>query len=695
MSFAQTSPGLSGMPLGSLDAAVFDTETTGLNIRKARIIEIAGIKIKAGSIAADSEFARLVDPGIPIPDASTRIHGITDEMVSGSEDFRRAVLAFADWTGSGLLLGYSLDFDIAVLELEHERAGLLWSAPEALDVQELAEALRPDIPNWTMEEVAKWLSIDVGNRHRALADAKLTAEIFIRLIPRLKDAGIATAGHALRVCEANRKSQEGVRSRPRRQAAPVGIDDSPYRRRIKDVMSSPPAVVDPDCRLDAAVRLMVDDGITSLFVRGLDDEQLGIMTESDVLRALSQMGPSALTEQVRHVSSSPLQSVDAKEFLYRAIVLMRSGGIRHLGVVDADGGLVGAVTSKDVLSGHGTDAVCLGDDILSASNSAELGRVWSELGQVVRSLTTQSVEPRIIAALVSRELRALTEKSCEIALAEIEDRLGAPPSSFAVMVLGSGGRGESLLAMDQDNAVVFEGNDDSQVEWFTAFGDVMASILHDAGVKLCSGGIMASNPEWCGTRDTWIDRVREWTSRTRPEDLLNVDIFFDAMPAFGDAGIVGRLRRQALEIARSNRPFLALLAKRAADVKDPFGILGRWKLDRNNRIDLKLHGLMPLFSAARVLSLMHGIESRSTAGRLRSLAASGACGEPLAEDLVIAHGVLLGCILQQQLRDGDSGMSLSNHVAPSEMSNLERQELRWAFHQVPRVSDLLNVPAFI
>ena len=92
---------------------------------------------------------------------------------------------------------------------------------------------------------------------------------------------------------------------------------------------------------------------------------------------------------------------------------------------------------------------------------------------------------------------------------------------------------------------------------------------------------------------------------------------------------------------------------------------------------------------------MHGIESRSTAGRLRSLAASGACDEPLAEDLVIAHGVFLGCILQQQLRDGDSGMSLSNNVAPSEMSNLERQELRWALHQVPRISDLLNVPAFI
>ncbi len=693
MSFEPAPPAAIGMPLGSLDAVVFDTETTGLDTRNDRIIEIAGIGLSSGRIVPGEAFDVLVNPQMAIPESSTRIHGITDSDVAGSPDFRQAIGSFASWTGSRIMLGYSLFFDLAILEAEHGRHGILWTPPITLDVQELAQSLRPSIESWTMEAVADWLSVDIADRHRALADAKVTAEIFRRLVPLLDKAGVSTVGEAIRICESRRKTPSSLRHDTGRHREATNDGSHPYRTRIKEVMSSPPTMIDQGESLQCAANLMVKKGITSLFVNGLADDEFGILTESDILRALSSRGPSALDDPVGSHCSRPLKTIASKEFLYRAIVSMQTEGVRHFGVIDEQRRLTGAVSARNIFRGFSGDAVSLGSEIETAGNSAELGRVWSELGTVARSLAGQSVEPGKIAAIISRELRALTEKSCEIALSELADRLGPPPAPFSVLVLGSGGRGESLLAMDQDNAIIFDGNGDETTNWFLELGDLMTSILHEAGVKLCPGKIMASNRDWCMSIAEWDHTVSGWMARTSPSDLMNIDIFFDAMPVYGDIEIAEQLRDRALGTAKSNKPFLALLAKRSCDFKDPFGLLGRLKLDSRRRLDLKMHGLMPLFSAARALALTHGVAARSTGARLQAAAELGVCDKDLVQDLKVAHGILLGLVLRQQLRDSENGIKMSNHVAPAELDGYETQQLRWALQQVPRISNLLGVPA--
>ena len=695
MSFRPTARGFSGMPLGSVDAVAFDTETTSLDVRKARIIEIAGVRIKSGRIELNSAHACLINPEGHIPESSTKVHGITDGMVSDSPPFRDAVVDFVDWCGSSLLLGYSVEYDLAVLEAEHGRCGVLWLSPEVLDVQELVQVLRPDIDNWTMESVAKWLSVNVEDRHRALADAKLTAEIYCRLLPLLQDAGITTVGEARRICQTKRQETFFSRRTTRKQIEPPNFHSFPYRCRVGDVMSRPAAIIDRGVSLRAAVGWMVDQGVTSLFVSGFEDSKHGILTESDVMRAISGKGDLAMSEPSGLHCSRPLRTVAEKEFVYRAIVSMTSFGIRHLGVVSGDGSLVGAVTAKDTFGSHGSDAISLGNEIEAASTPAELGRVWSDLGAVARSLLNSSVEPRKISAVISRELRAMTTKSCDLAQSEIVSKLGSPPVEFTVLVLGSGGRGESLLAMDQDNAIVFGGDVGTDAGWFIEFGKLMNSILHQSGVKSCPGGIMASNPEWCRHTGAWRSTISEWMTRTGPSDLMNVDIFFDAMPVYGHSGIASDLRQSTLAEAKVNRPFIARLAKRACEINQPFGMFGRWKLDGRRRVDLKMHGLMPLFSAARALALENGIQARSTAGRLAAAADAGACDRTLTQDLMTAHGIILGTVLRQQLRDSDNGVALSNSISPAELSNFEKQELRWAVLQVPRIADLLDVPAVI
>ena len=81
---------------------------------------------------------------------------------------------------------------------------------------------------------------------------------------------------------------------------------------------------------------------------------------------------------------------------------------------------------------------------------------WAKLPQVVASLLAEGVSARDIAAVISRELGALTRQAAVIAEARMRDAgHGDPICPYAVAVLGSAGRSESLLAMDQDNALVF------------------------------------------------------------------------------------------------------------------------------------------------------------------------------------------------------------------------------------------------
>ena len=69
-------------PLVSINAVAFDTETTGLDTSRARVIQLGAVKIIMGRIDESQTFDQLINPGVPIPVASTEIHGIDDETVA-------------------------------------------------------------------------------------------------------------------------------------------------------------------------------------------------------------------------------------------------------------------------------------------------------------------------------------------------------------------------------------------------------------------------------------------------------------------------------------------------------------------------------------------------------------------------------------------------------------------------------------
>ena len=701
--------GLSALPLALVQAVVMDTETTGLNTASDRVVEIAAVRITDGRADPASAFQVLVNPGIAIPASSTAIHTITDADVAGADDIASVIPEFSQWTGNAVVIGYSVGFDLAVLKAEHVRHGLRWNAPRSLDVRHLVELVAEDLPEQSLDTAAAWLGVQVTDRHRALGDAMVTLNVFQALLPKLKQRGIITLAQAERACleRASRYHGEAsagwhdvvdpARTSPLNVADYARIDSFPFRHRTGDIMRSPPLSVFGSTTMSEALALALRKEVSSVFVKpDSGAEEVGILTERDMLRAIEANGAKALDMPVSRLAAFPLVTVAADEFIYRAISIMARRGFRHLGVTGADGKLAGALSARDLLKQRADTAVALGNDIDTAGSTEELGKVWAGLTTVVRALVSEDVDSHDIAAVISRELRSLTQRACVLGEAAMEMRgKGPPPQPYAMFVLGSGGRGESLLAMDQDNAIIFaKGGPGSDADlWFAELGIVVADTLNDAGVSHCKGGIMASNSEWRMDAGHWRVVVSQWLSKSQPEDILNADIFFDAKSVHGEDTLLASLRADALRAAQNAHGFLSAMQMRAGEFTSPVGWFGQWRLE-DGRVDLKRAGLMPLFSAARVLALRHGVAEPSTPGRLDAVRTAGIEAAHVIDDLIEAHKILLSAILRQQLRDIEAGLKLGNSMDPAQMSGHDLQQVRWAIDQVPKVRDLLGIPAY-
>ena len=375
----------------------------------------------------------------------------------------------------------------------------------------------------------------------------------------------------------------------------------------------------------------------------------------------------------------PLVAVQAVGFVYRALSLMSRFNFRHLGVENESGELCGIVTSRDLLRLRAQEATILGDSLDRADDVPTLAAAWARLPQAVGALLAEEVSGRDIAAVISRELCAVTRRAGVLAERRMqEEGQGEAPCPYALCVLGSGGRGESMLAMDQDNAIVFADGEPGGAadRWFGRLGSIVADILHDVGVPYCDGGVMAKNEQWRGSLATWQARVADWITRSRPEDLLSVDIFFDLVGVHGDTALAQALWHGGFDAARGNAAFAKLLARAVGEMPPGLNFFGGLRA-QNGRIDLKLVGLFGIVSTARVLAVCHHLLERSTPARLAAAAALGR-GQHDLEALARAQGLFLDLILDQQFADLQAGLPPSNKVAVKRLSHGQRRRLHEA-----------------
>ncbi|MDD5728564.1 MAG: 3'-5' exonuclease [Victivallales bacterium] len=158
---------------------VFDVETTGMNARNHRIVEIAAVHIAGnGSI---SRYESLVNPGCLIPPEAAGIHRITDDMVASAPLFRQVGFEFLDFAAESTLVAHNARFDLAFLQESLARCGLpLWKG-NTMDSLKLFKQAYSGLPSYSLQNLRQTFKLrDPGpgmQAHRAAADAEWTTQL--------------------------------------------------------------------------------------------------------------------------------------------------------------------------------------------------------------------------------------------------------------------------------------------------------------------------------------------------------------------------------------------------------------------------------------------------------------------------------------------------------------------------------------
>lgn len=189
-SWALTAWAEAAQTLRGLRYVVVDVETTGLSSRTQSLIEIAALRCRGAEVL--EAFTTLVNPGRPIPPFIRRFTGIHDDMVTGAPAPGEAVDAFLRFAGADLLVGHNVRFDLNFLGEAARRHLDSAIANESLDTIALGTLLVPGLRRPSLDRLAVALNLSAPTRHRALADAELTARAFWLLLERAEARGIAT-----------------------------------------------------------------------------------------------------------------------------------------------------------------------------------------------------------------------------------------------------------------------------------------------------------------------------------------------------------------------------------------------------------------------------------------------------------------------------------------------------------------------
>ena len=156
---------------------------------------------------------------------------------------------------------------------------------------------------------------------------------------------------------------------------------------------------------------------------------------------------------------------------------------------------------------------------------------------------------------------AITESFIKLAIS----RLGQPPVKFAFMSLGSQARGEQTFVTNQDNALVFEDVDKTKEKeiqaYFLKLSEKVSAWLDASGYPFCAGGVMAKNSTWCQPLATWKKYFKKWSEFNNPQDLIDVNIFFDFRCLYGDIAITKDLRKTVFEIISGKSIFFINMAQ--------------------------------------------------------------------------------------------------------------------------------------
>lgn len=156
---------------------VLDLETTGLNPKYEKIIEIGAVKVRDGKIAG--QFQTLVNPGRILEERVCELTGISNEMLKDAPESGMVIEPLLDFIGEDVLVGHRILFDYSFVKKEAVNQKIVFEK-KGIDTLKLARRFLPALESRKLEYLCTYYGI-THTAHRALSDAQATAELYQQL----------------------------------------------------------------------------------------------------------------------------------------------------------------------------------------------------------------------------------------------------------------------------------------------------------------------------------------------------------------------------------------------------------------------------------------------------------------------------------------------------------------------------------
>ena len=196
--------------LDEVDYVAFDTELTGLDLRRDSIIAIGAVRLRGGRIFPAESFHSLVRPETELKSPGVVVHGITHSDLVDASRAREVLEGFVEFVGDSVLVGHFVHIDTGFVgRALKRRFGIALRSP-AIDTSTLHDWLTENDTSLARHyggvaveknlfSTAERYGIPVDQPHAALADAFVTAQLFQRLLHFLPACGVTTLRDLLSV----------------------------------------------------------------------------------------------------------------------------------------------------------------------------------------------------------------------------------------------------------------------------------------------------------------------------------------------------------------------------------------------------------------------------------------------------------------------------------------------------------------
>lgn len=448
--------------------------------------------------------------------------------------------------------------------------------------------------------------------------------------------------------------------------------------------------------LEQACRMLLEQHLDSLGVVDEDDRLLGVVTPMSIAQAMALDG-AARDDDVHGSSMEIARTATPGTPLWVIEQIQQRQRAREVIVVNEAEAPVGTVSQAELNRALAAPPQSLDSEIRSAPGLDVLAQLRQRIPAAARRVheSNRSVGAAI-RSLTELHL-ALQHRCIELVLEEMESEGHGPaPARFALIIMGSGGRGEMLLRPDQDNGLIIGDDvDEDGMAWFRDMAERLNPALDRIGYRLCPGDVMARNLEYRRTLSDWKARIDGLIADPGRADARWSSIVFDFATQYGDDRLTSDLRVHLNDrLADGNgRMLFRMMASDDAESRHPLGLFNRLITTRHegrNVIDIKRTGLRILVDGVRVFALGAGISRTKTLERIASLRRHGVFDREFSETMRIAFEELQDLLFAHQLAQADRGETPNPLIDVDELSSYDLERLRVSLRAARRMRERLQ-----